>query len=32
MNETFLLLVDYGGLDRASAGKVEDYYTNDFLP
>jgi NitT/TauT family transport system substrate-binding protein len=32
MNETFLLLIDYGGLDRASAGKVEDYYTNEFLP
>jgi NitT/TauT family transport system substrate-binding protein len=32
MNETFALLVDYGGLDRATSGKVEDYYTNDFLP
>jgi NitT/TauT family transport system substrate-binding protein len=32
MNETFALLVEYGGLDKASAGKVEDYYTNDFLP
>jgi NitT/TauT family transport system substrate-binding protein len=32
MNETMTLLVDYGGLDKASAGKAEDYYTNDYLP
>ena len=32
MAETLQLLVDYGGLDKASAGKPEDYYTNDFLP
>jgi NitT/TauT family transport system substrate-binding protein len=32
MNETFVLLVDFGGLDKATSGKVEDYYTNDFLP
>jgi NitT/TauT family transport system substrate-binding protein len=32
MNETFVLLVDYGGLEKASAGKIEDYYTNDYLP
>jgi len=32
MNETFALLVEYGGLDKATSGKVEDYYTNDFLP
>ena len=32
MNETFALLIDYGGLDKATAGKVEDYYTNEFLP
>ena len=32
MAETLQLLVEYGGLDKASAGKAEDYYTNDFLP
>ena len=32
MNETMALLVEYGGLDKASAGKAEDYYTNDYLP
>jgi NitT/TauT family transport system substrate-binding protein len=32
MNETMALLVEYGGLDKAAAGKVEDYYTNDYLP
>jgi NitT/TauT family transport system substrate-binding protein len=32
MQETFALLIDYGGLDKASAGKVEDYYTNAYLP
>jgi NitT/TauT family transport system substrate-binding protein len=32
MNETFVLLVDYGGLDKATSGKAEDYYTNDYLP
>jgi NitT/TauT family transport system substrate-binding protein len=32
MAETMTLLVDYGGLDKASAGKAEDYYTNDYLP
>jgi NitT/TauT family transport system substrate-binding protein len=32
MNETLALLVEYGGLDKASAGKPEDYYTNDYLP
>jgi NitT/TauT family transport system substrate-binding protein len=32
MGETFALLIEYGGLDKTSAGKVEDYYTNDFLP
>jgi len=32
MTETLQLLVDYGGLDKASAGKAEDYYTNSFLP
>ena len=32
MAETLALLVEYGGLDKASAGKATDYYTNDFLP
>ena len=32
MAETLQLLVDYGGLDKASAGKPEDYYTNAYLP
>ncbi len=32
MAETMQLLVEYGGLDKASAGKAEDYYTNDYLP
>src|SRR6476660_1924887 len=32
MDETLALLVEYGGLDKASAGKAGDYYTNDFLP
>jgi len=31
MNESFSMLVEYGGLDK-SAGKAEDYYTNEFLP
>ncbi len=31
MTETFALLQEYGGLEK-SAGKVEDYYTNEFLP
>jgi NitT/TauT family transport system substrate-binding protein len=32
MDETLALLVEYGGLDKASAGKAIDYYTNDYLP
>ncbi len=32
MAETMQLLVDYGGLDKSTAGKPEDYYTNDYLP
>jgi NitT/TauT family transport system substrate-binding protein len=32
MGETLALLVEYGGLDKASAGKASDYYTNDYLP
>jgi NitT/TauT family transport system substrate-binding protein len=32
MEETLALLVEYGGLEKASAGKATDYYTNDFLP
>ncbi len=31
MTESFTLLVDYGGLDK-SAGRAEDYYSNDYLP
>ena len=31
MNESFALLQEYGGLEK-SAGKVEDYYTNEYLP
>lgn len=32
MTETLQLLVEYGGLDKTSAGKAEDYYTNSYLP
>jgi len=32
MDETLALLVEYGGLDKASAGKATDYYTNAYLP
>jgi NitT/TauT family transport system substrate-binding protein len=32
MDETLTLLVEYGGLEKGSAGKASDYYTNDFLP
>jgi NitT/TauT family transport system substrate-binding protein len=32
MAETLALLAEYGGLDKASAGKPEDYYTNAYLP
>jgi NitT/TauT family transport system substrate-binding protein len=32
MDDTLALLVEYGGLDKASAGKAEDYYTNAYLP
>jgi NitT/TauT family transport system substrate-binding protein len=32
MGETMALLVEYGGLDKATAGKAEDYYSNDYLP
>ena len=32
MDETLALLVESGGLEKASAGKANDYYTNDFLP
>jgi len=31
MNESFNMLLEYGGLEK-SAGKAEDYYTNEFLP
>jgi len=32
MGDTLQLLVEYGGLDKATAGKPGDYYTNDYLP
>jgi NitT/TauT family transport system substrate-binding protein len=32
MDETLALLVEYGGLDKGSAGKATDYYTNAYLP
>ena len=32
MADTLALLVEYGGLDKAAAGKAEDYYTNEYLP
>ena len=32
MDETLTLLVDYGGLEKPTAGKAEDYYTNAYLP
>ena len=32
MADTLALLVEYGGLDKATAGKAEDYYTNEYLP
>jgi NitT/TauT family transport system substrate-binding protein len=32
MDETLALLVEYGGLDKGSAGKATDYYSNDYLP
>ena len=32
MSESFDMLVEYGGVDKATAGKADDYYTNAFLP
>jgi NitT/TauT family transport system substrate-binding protein len=32
MNESFQMLLDYGGVDKATAGTAEAYYTNDYLP
>ena len=32
MADSLNMLVEYGGMEKASAGKPEDYYTNDFLP
>ena len=32
MDATLALLVEYGGLDKASTGKATDYYTNEYLP
>ena len=29
---TLNLMVEYGGVDPATKGKPEDYYTNEFLP
>jgi hypothetical protein len=26
------LMVEYGGVEPATKGKPEDYYTNEFLP
>jgi NitT/TauT family transport system substrate-binding protein len=31
MAESFAMLQEYGGLEK-TAGKVDDYYTNEFLP
>jgi NitT/TauT family transport system substrate-binding protein len=32
MTDSLGMLVEYGGMEKASAGKAEDYYTNDYLP
>jgi NitT/TauT family transport system substrate-binding protein len=32
MNDALGMLVEYGGMDKATAGKPGDYYTLDFLP
>ena len=32
MKMTLDLMVEYGGVDPATKGKPEDYYTNEFLP
>ena len=32
MNDSFQMLLEYGGVDKATAGKAEDYYTNAYLP
>ena len=32
MNESFQMLLDYGGVDKSTAGTVDNYYTNEFLP
>jgi NitT/TauT family transport system substrate-binding protein len=32
MQMTLDLMVEYGGVDPATKGKPEDYYTNEFLP
>jgi NitT/TauT family transport system substrate-binding protein len=32
MNESFQMLLDYGGVDKATAGSATNYYTNDYLP
>jgi len=32
MADSLNMLVEYGGLEKATAGKAEDYFTNDYLP
>lgn len=32
MADSLNMLVEYGGMEKGSAGKAEDYYTNDYLP
>ena len=32
MADSLNMLVEYGGMEKGSAGKAEDYYTNDLLP
>ncbi len=32
MADSLNMLVEYGGMEKASAGKAEDYFTNDYLP
>ena len=32
MADSLNMLVEYGGMEKASAGRAEDYFTNDYLP
>lgn len=32
MDDALAMLVEYGGMEKATAGKARDYYTLDFLP